>query len=217
MCGEQTGGHCVAVVQWGSSPRVRGTGINSFAVPTTILGSSPRVRGTVAVFNALYTAFRIIPACAGNSSGRSTKRGRSRDHPRVCGEQPVRLRCRGTSRGSSPRVRGTVLPLINVWCIDGIIPACAGNSVFQRTCFCWERDHPRVCGEQDHSSRLQHNSPGSSPRVRGTDNTYKSKSNLLGIIPACAGNSADTPINYNSWRDHPRVCGEQLSQCSTRF
>ena len=72
----------------------------------------------------------------------------------------------------------------------GIIPACAGNTR------CWTGgsgsggDHPRVCGE--HMIRFQRRSRflGSSPRVRGTRRRRCSRSAGVGIIPACAGNTA---------------------------
>ena len=93
-------------------------------------------------------------------------------------------------RGSSPRVRGTLVP---VWC---------GGFV--------HRDHPRVCGEHFHDPYTGRTMRESSPRVRGTPFGCVLLAVGAGIIPACAGNTR-TPRGFRTGRrDHPRVCGEHL-------
>ena len=152
---------------------------------------------------------RFIPACAGNSPGRSAGCGGVAVHPRVCGELPVRLRqphqlrrfipaCAGNSfsqgkagtviNGSSPRVRGT--PGEDGVGIEWIrfIPACAGNS-------------PKVVVDD----AIVY---GSSPRVRGTRRRSTGRSSALRFIPACAGNSAAPWWRCPGTPVHPRVCGE---------
>ena len=52
-------------------------------------GSPPRVRGTDRRVDGFQTWSRITPACAGNSLHQSRPLLKYRDHPRVCGEQPV--------------------------------------------------------------------------------------------------------------------------------
>ena len=66
VCGEQTGGSILPPYLNGSSPRVRGTGIQ------------PRKSRMQP---------RFIPACAGNRRRLATSRLTSAVHPRVCGEQ----------------------------------------------------------------------------------------------------------------------------------
>ena len=52
---------------------------------------------------------------------------------------------------------------------------------------------------------------GSPPRVRGTD-LYATDATLNnGITPACAGNSVSIFSLALFIKDHPRVCGEQLT------
>ena len=70
------------------------------------------------------------------------------DHPRVCGEQKKYLYGRKSKKGSSPRVRGTVMEDIKGLFDCGIIPACAGNSRDTGHIYYVGWDHPRVCGEQ---------------------------------------------------------------------
>ena len=91
--------------------------------------------------------------------------------------------------GSPPRVRGTGLALRALWPLDGITPACAGNSPMPFPKRGASSDHPRVCGEQIFSPLLKTEYGGSPPRVRGTANA--------------------TPDIGAVLKDHPRVCGEQ--------
>ena len=70
----------------------------------------------------------ITPACAGNSGREHGAAATCEDHPRVCGEQQVRLTFFVKRVGSPPRVRGTA-SAVDLFCeARGITPACAGNS-----------------------------------------------------------------------------------------
>ena len=126
VCGE----HCwvseYQMVQWGSSPRMRGT----------------RQRRDD---HRLLPG--IIPAYAGNTCVRFAPSSASGDHPRVCGEHPTRTEPTSTSWGSSPRMRGTRFRADLVPGTPGIIPAYAGNTCGYRLVEASDGDHPRVCGE----------------------------------------------------------------------
>ena len=91
----------------------------------------------------------------------------------------------------------------------GIIPACAGSRYLIYCNSDTDRDHPRVCGEQDAFAKAHRGGGGSSPRVRGADATEYGGVIDQGIIPACAGSSVRLKISSSTSRDHPRVCGEQ--------
>ena len=93
----------------------------------------------------------------------------------------------------------------------GIIPAYAGNTIAARVIALVSGDHPRVCGEHRNPTRASTAHPGSSPRMRGTHTHNSSIPSSFGIIPAYAGNTCSRPSCRRSWRDHPRVCGEHLS------
>ena len=111
--------------------------------------------------------------------------------------------------GSSPRVRGTVLMMVRRSVSLRFIPTCAGNSCCSRSSVCLVTVHPRVCGEQLRISRVDHQTGGSSPRVRGTDAMPIAPRNTRGFIPACAGNSCQNSNLATDPPVHPRVCGEQ--------
>ena len=111
-------------------------------------GSSPRMRGTASGGSCVLAREGIIPAYAGNSSCPYKEQPAQRDHPRVCGEQNLRIAGIVVNMGSSPRMRGTGEAVNKAQSANGIIPAYAGNSGVDWPCATQSRDHPRVCGEQ---------------------------------------------------------------------
>ena len=147
------------------------------------------MRGTRRAFPRCRLRRGIIPAYAGNTTGRIRREYSARDHPRVCGEHTLGGQNMPTKPGSSPRMRGTpsfVREHCGVW---GIIPAYAGNTDADACASACLWDHPRVCGE--HSVQIVHGCAveGSSPRMRGTRGMITFQSYRTGIIPAYAGNT----------------------------
>ena len=110
--------------------------------------------------------------------------------------------------GSSPHVRGALVPGFVSGRVPGIIPACAGSTAILKSCRFGIRDHPRMCGEHKISNSLINNSQGSSPHVRGAPGNYSDITIKHGIIPACAGSTGAIRASLCSTRDHPRMCGE---------
>ena len=128
-------------------PRMCGEHDGVQAILTTDKGSSPHVRGALNTWRWNNPLSGIIPACAGSTSSTRLKARPRRDHPRMCGEHlPLSLITIATW-GSSPHVRGAHMFGIGGQGGKGIIPACAGSTVW----FCHaklpSRDHPRMCGE----------------------------------------------------------------------
>ena len=189
-------------------PRVCGEHFTCHGIYKVRQGSSPRVRGTLVVCARYPGLPGIIPACAGNTIRKCSISLCHGDHPRVCGEHPFREGVHVAVRGSSPRVRGTRFGLFARRTRTGIIPACAGNTIFREDSESYRRDHPRVCGEHPPLHPYAGQGKGSSPRVRGTRDDFVRKIWRHGIIPACAGNTWP-PVRAGGicW-DHPRVCGE---------
>ena len=91
--------------------------------------------------------------------------------------------------GSSPRVRGAAVEILeqNVWV--GIIPARAGSRDNANPIAEWCRDHPRACGEQFTCLLVCRSA--------------------IWIIPARAGSSSESSCSCGGNGDHPRACGEQ--------
>ena len=131
----------------GDHPRVCGEHYKHRGSITPNPGSSPRVRGTLGAGNLPMQPYGIIPACAGNTRYRLESFPQSRDHPRVCGEHYTQATKTDEHLGSSPRVRGTPERRRRRKRRHGIIPACAGNTIWLIRVPYTARDHPRVCGE----------------------------------------------------------------------
>ena len=90
-------------------------------------GSPPLARGTDICGVCWLPAFRITPACAGNSKITGIRRCLLWDHPRLRGEQSGSTSKPRPRRGSPPLARGTGTALSCAAVSHGITPACAGN------------------------------------------------------------------------------------------
>ena len=116
-------------------------------------GSSPRVRGKRCPCGEAGPACGLIPACAGKTSRTSSCFCSSAAHPRVCGENGLGAPEFTHEFGSSPRVRGKQHLRIRDQLSNGLIPACAGKTMYSIGRPVEIRAHPRVCGENRKSSR----------------------------------------------------------------
>ena len=112
----------------GIIPALAGNTIGRASRRTGLWGSSPRLRGTLHRVDGQCHGRGIIPALAGNTPVDPVHAQNSGDHPRACGEHIRHALNRAEQRGSSPRLRGTLMFrwLGNGWA--GIIPALAGNT-----------------------------------------------------------------------------------------
>ena len=187
-CGEHPGNRRARAVRLGSSPRVRGThaailgglhdhpvhprGCGEHLFNTYLrykpLGSSPRVRGTQRGVAASRCTSRFIPAGAGNTIGLALPNERRPVHPRGCGEHMIENADKAKQIGSSPRVRGTLRELLDIYKDRRFIPAGAGNTRLNKGSPDPSPVHPRGCGEHQGPPWQFWQSTGSSPRVRGT-------------------------------------------------
>ena len=155
------------------------------------MGSSPRLRGTPSHERHTARHAGIIPALAGNTARGFVATFPHRDHPRACGEH------------GHAHSRAHVI----LW----IIPALAGNTPSSGAGGPIGRDHPRACGEHVGGSPYDAKLVGSSPRLRGTQGGYYRIHTADGIIPALAGNTIPKTWFRTYRRDHPRACGEHLT------
>ena len=181
-------------------------------IPGSSKGSPPRVRGTGRHTGAQQRPVGITPACAGNSPPEWSEALDSKDHPRVCGEQPLPTNKMPSLIGSPPRVRGTASHRHAQTAGGRITPACAGNSILHPLHQDAVGDHPRVCGEQLLLASILLSRWGSPPRVRGTANTSKLPAKLQGITPACAGNSLSYLAKQRQVGITPACAGNRRGQ-----
>ena len=146
------------------------------------------MRGTRIRSRRHVCPLRFIPAHAGNTAGRSSFVSCGAVHPRACGEHVQVCRFYEPGDGSSPRMRGTQIPLFAEIRLCRFIPAHAGNTTDQAVTAALER--------------------GSSPRMRGTPPVQEAAPQQLRFIPAHAGNTAPArPVRARN-PVHPRACGE---------
>ena len=109
-------------------------------------GSSPRMRGKRLRHLVGDKPFRIIPAHAGQTRRPGPRVARCPDHPRACGANKCSLVFNEPEYGSSPRMRGKLIPATALLFHHRIIPAHAGQTWSRRRRCCWLADHPRACG-----------------------------------------------------------------------
>ena len=134
-------------------PRAGGDDNNIVPAPGSSLGSSPRWRGRPQEAAALAGRAGLIPALAGTTGGRSSRKPNVWAHPRAGGDDvgdvtgahqlagssprwrgrrpsPRRFAARVT--GSSPRWRGRLFVRAKNPCRSGLIPALAGTTGMER-------------------------------------------------------------------------------------
>ena len=113
-----------------STDHPRGCGEHRFIEMTLFErgGSSPRMRGAPDGCCIIVVARGIIPADAGSTDCIRGRRRLAEDHPRGCGEHRVIACLSSASWGSSPRMRGALLPRQARRPSSRIIPADAGST-----------------------------------------------------------------------------------------
>ena len=158
----------------------------------------------------------ITPACAGKRHCPRFRPGKTRDHPRVCGEKSSLMQMDVGPLGSPPRMRGKGELPKDTKDYFGITPAYAGKSAPFLILVTGNRDHPRVCGEKRKGCSTIPTLLGSPPRMRGKGADCPADRDPERITPAYAGKSRRcSPQTSDSW-NHPRVCGEK-SRCFMRW
>ena len=89
----------------------------------------------------------LIPACAGSTVDCEKEVAGVGAHPRLCGEHFCALIPLAGLWGSSPPVRGARLLDFFDLAGEGLIPACAGSTLFRGSMMSPSGAHPRLCGE----------------------------------------------------------------------
>ena len=116
-----------------------------------------------------------------------------------------------TSRGSSPRARGTLRQCSTSSHEDRFIPASAGNTAPRTRAAGCPSVHPRERGEHPRNCRARSSSSGSSPRARGTPVHRRQPAFAGRFIPASAGNTVAGSRRAGRRTVHPRERGEHCA------
>ena len=150
---------------------------------------------------------RIIPAHAGQTSSCKFSTKSPTDHPRACGANFHIQTDTVPENGSSPRMRGKRLRIIQDREHIRIIPAHAGQTTPTTKGSRAPTDHPRACGANSGQVGDGHLLQGSSPRMRGKLGDEPIDDAADRIIPAHAGQTWSMAVLSCSRTDHPRACG----------
>ena len=130
-------------------------------------------------------------------------------HPHACGEHLNEAVQSYYSLGSSPRLWGTLTPLIYGTVYPRFIPTLVGNTSQGLSGICqlpvhphacgehhrgrikkiWEKVHPHACGEHPTEKPPPPKKVGSSPRLWGTRHGRLGKMPLVWFIPTLVGNT----------------------------
>ncbi len=199
----------------GAHPRVRGEDHVGQLVHDGEYGSSPRARGGPRTRRASSRAARLIPACAGRTGCGPRSCTRQAAHPRVRGEDATLLDAAMLLAGSSPRARGGRPAGTHSTTAVGLIPACAGRTIWTPSTSRSMTAHPRVRGEDRCPAHGFAFLPGSSPRARGGPTIVGNPLRADGLIPACAGRTPNLAHRNRLATAHPRVRGEDQTRCSS--
>ena len=158
--------------------------------------------------------FGITPAYAGKSKRQNFFGSCGEDHPRLCGEKDVTNGIHFHVSGSPPPMRGKVIHYYKYFSVAGITPAYAGKSTVSTSQSDFLQDHPRLCGEKVRQSVWRSAYVGSPPPMRGKGCAFGNSRYRLRITPAYAGKRQTRAPCGLYGRDHPRLCGEKLSDFS---
>ena len=166
-------------------PRVCGEKLVNHRFFVNHRGSPPHMRGKVCHVASGGDFPRITPAHAGKSRYACTRA------PQVRGKGKVHCFVRGNDR---------------------ITPAHAGKRPPCQDGFYLMEDHPRACGEKYELLGNTSGLGGSPPRMRGKEYNRWITRAATRITPAHAGKSFGLVEKFLCHGDHPRACGEKLSE-----
>ena len=168
-------------------PRSRGVYSSERSASPRPRGSSPLARGLHGIVEAAKRAVRIIPARAGFTPPRSSRRWPSTDHPRSRGVYQISGMSSRPGPGSSPLARGLRIVDTNPVRVSRIIPARAGFTGPHSVRPSPGPDHPRSRGVYTHFPDPETRCSGSSPLARGLHLHHSGNGVDVRIIPARAG------------------------------
>ena len=170
-------------------------------------GLSPRVRGNRGGGGGRGCHAGSIPACAGEPAASRSRTAWVRVYPRVCGGTGSDRVAQDASVGLSPRVRGNRPRGGDDDGQRGSIPACAGEPRRSPAGTGELEVYPRVCGGTMVDQHVKDGQQDLSPRVRGNQAPDPEVREVVGSIPACAGEPQSARQRGPVPWVYPRVCG----------
>ena len=148
-----------------------------------------------------------IPACAGEPFLCQRSRSCCRAYPRMRGGTPLHQTSTVSIVGLSPHARGNHTEAACYVASVGPIPACAGEPFprLRRPAAPWA--YPRMRGGTRLPISIATSSTGLSPHARGNLLALAVGVDVLGPIPACAGEPLPRPAAWCRMRAYPRMRG----------
>ena len=171
-------------------------------------GSPPHARGRRTLSIPSPRRPGITPACAGKTAVQTGSKSRSKDHPRMRGEDDEMLSTQKIKLGSPPHARGRRPGFERKALMQGITPACAGKTAVQTGSKSRSKDHPRMRGEDVRDPHKLGECEGSPPHARGRPMLDVHNEVNWWITPACAGKTSCMNARRTESPDHPRMRGE---------
>ena len=153
-------------------------------------GSPPHARGRRSALASDEFWDGITPACAGKTDFSRSATRAFWDHPRMRGEDRLRISHNRPPYGSPPHARGRQHGRPPQVVSVGITPACAGKTPMKGPYEAHEPDHPRMRGEDRHTWSRLASVGGSPPHARGRPIGLEPAEMPPGITPACAGKTS---------------------------
>ena len=150
---------------------------------------------------------RSIPARAGQPILRRRAVLLHTVYPRACGATTSAAQSLRWPKGLSPRVRGNHVCGPVPALAEGSIPARAGQPDTKVHAAVIEVVYPRACGATAKAHQQRVWGIGLSPRVRGNRARARARRELLGSIPARAGQPARRCSPTRQTTVYPRACG----------
>ena len=204
----KTGSCCRPRPACRAHPRSRGENGQESSDEGAPSGSSPLTRGKRGLSVSFGLLWRLIPAHARKTYGRTASAPSSTAHPRSRGENSCESLIVSWVGGSSPLTRGKHSRPPRSQSTARLIPAHAGKTLRQTMEAQLNAAHPRSRGENVSVPRQSGKTAGSSPLTRGKRIESSRFDTSFGLIPAHAGKTVTRCMCDSMLAAHPRSRGE---------
>ena len=200
-----------SVVVFRSIPALAGEPATLRQANLALMGLSPRLRGNPRRSVTKLRKKRSIPALAGEPPFFTTPDKARAVYPRACGGTQSSSRSLTDGWGLSPRLRGNLREPPPPRFLRRSIPALAGEPRRRLSEPSRSEVYPRACGGTSPLDLKPSDSAGLSPRLRGNLLIAHVDLEILGSIPALAGEPSLSSTCWAHRRVYPRACGGTLA------